>query len=268
MSERPWMPLNVEDYMSDTLHLSAAEHGAYLLLIMRYWKDGGLPNDDRMVQRFSRLTPEQWEESRDVIAAFFDEGWRHSRIDTELAKAADIIEKRRSAANGRHTKGKSNASAEQVQSNSSDTRVPPSTLDISSSLRSEDSARREKPEIILQAVLDPLNAKSFARHLGRKLTPEMAELLVETLREVKRLGGNPVEAVKLAMRRGWASLDIEYLRNAGFNFKIEPQPASVDWASRMEVWRKDQTWTYHWGPKPGEKGCKVPAQFLEQEHAA
>lgn len=268
MSERPWMPLNVEDYMSDTLHLSASEHGAYLLLIMRYWKDGGLPNDDRMVQRFSRLTPEQWEESRDVIAAFFDDGWRHSRIDAELAKAADIIEKRRSAANGRHTKSKGSASAAQVQSASSDTGVPPSTLDRSSSLRSEDSARREKPEIILQAVLDPLNAKSFARHLGRKLTPEMAELMVETLREVQRLGGNPVDAVKLAMRRGWASLDIEYLRNAGFKFKTKPEPSGVDWAGRMDAWRKDGTWPHGWGPQPGTRDCKVPAEFIEQEHAA
>lgn len=57
-------------------------------------------------------------------------------------------------------------------------------------------------------------------------------------------------------------------RGAGALVASMPQPASVDWASRMEVWRKDQTWTYHWGPKPGEKGCKVPAQFLEQEHAA
>lgn len=257
------MPLNVEDYMSDTLHLSAAEHGAYLLLIMRYWKDGSLPNDDRMVQRYSRLTPEQWEESRDVISAFFDEGWVHPRIDAELAKAADIIEKRRAAAIGKHVKRKSSASAEQVQSTSSDTRVPPSTLDISSSLRSEDGARREKPEIILQAVLDPLNAKSFSQHLGRKLTPEMAGLLVETLREVQRLGGNPVEAVKLAIRRGWASLDIEYLRNAGFKFKVEPPPANVDWAGRMDVWRKDGTWTHMWGPKPGERHCRVPAELME-----
>lgn len=260
MSDRPWMPLNVENYMADTIHLSAAEHGAYMLLIMRYWKDGGLPDDERMVQRYSRLTVEQWTESRDVLAAFFDDGWKHKRIDAELEKAAGIIEKRRAAATSRHTGTKHGASAEQKQSTSNDTGVPPSTVNHSS-LRSEASARRAKPEIVLQSVLDPLHAKTYASHLGRKLTPEMAELVVETLREVQRLGGNPVDAVKLAMRKGWASLDIEYLRNAGFKLSTPPPAVAEDWSKRLEVWREG-TWVHGWGPKPGEPGCRVPPELL------
>lgn len=129
MSNRAWMPLSIDDYMADTLHLSAAEHGAYMLLIMRYWKDGGLPADERMIQRFSRLSVDQWAESRDVIAAFFDEGWRHRRIDAELAKADQIIEKRRNAASARHNRSTSSAHAVQVQSKSTDTGALPLTED-------------------------------------------------------------------------------------------------------------------------------------------
>lgn len=92
-----WMPLNVDDYLSDTHHLSATEHGAYLLLIMLYWKDGGLPEDERMIARHAKLSPEQWGESRDVLAAFFHDGWKHARIDSELARAAEVIEQRRAA---------------------------------------------------------------------------------------------------------------------------------------------------------------------------
>lgn len=120
-----WMPLDVGDYLKDTHHLQAHEHGAYLLLIMRYWQDGGLPADERMIARYSKLTPEQWAESRDIIAAFFDANWKHKRIDAEIAKAEDIIAKRRSAAEKRY---KPDASAEQEQSKSSYTRVPPSPL--------------------------------------------------------------------------------------------------------------------------------------------
>lgn len=141
-------------------------------------------------------------------------------------------------------------------------RVPPYPLEKRAS---------PNPSVVLQSVVDPVTAQMFVGHLeekNRPMTSQSAEMLVGTLREVQRLGGNATEALRLAVRKGWLSVEVDYLRNAGFKFKTPPQPASVDWAGRMEVWRKDQTWTYHWGPKPGEKGCKVPAQFLEQEHAA
>lgn len=41
-ARRPWMAFYVADYLADTLHLSATEHGAYLLLISHYWVHGGL----------------------------------------------------------------------------------------------------------------------------------------------------------------------------------------------------------------------------------
>lgn len=128
MSNRAWMPLHIDTYLADTGYLTAAEHGAYMLLIMTYWRDGGLPEDERMIARIARMSKDEWAESRDVIASFFKDGWRHSRIDEELAKADEIIEKRRNAALGRHQKSKPDASAVQVQSKSTDTGVPPRTF--------------------------------------------------------------------------------------------------------------------------------------------
>jgi uncharacterized protein YdaU (DUF1376 family) len=145
MSNPDWMPLNINDYLSDTNHLTLIEHGAYVLLICRYWKDGGLPADERMIARYSRMTPEQWAESRDVLAAFFDEGWRHNRIDRELQKAREIMEKRAAAADASHARRKRDANAVQMQSTCSDTRVPTLTTNPSS-LRSDEEklARKQR----------------------------------------------------------------------------------------------------------------------------
>jgi hypothetical protein len=71
MSLRPWMPFYVADYLKDTGHLTVAEHGAYLLLIMRYWQDESLPSDERLIARYAHLSPEQWADSRDVILDLF-----------------------------------------------------------------------------------------------------------------------------------------------------------------------------------------------------
>lgn len=111
MSARPWMPLYVADYLADTGHLSTLEHGAYMLLIMHYWQNGGLPEDERRIARICRMSPAEWSESRDAIADLFDDCWRHERIDAELARAQDVSSKRRAAAEQRHVKSNANAPA-------------------------------------------------------------------------------------------------------------------------------------------------------------
>lgn len=150
MSNRAWMPLHIADYLADTGHLTATEHGAYLLLIMHYWQNGCLPENERVIARIAKLTPAQWEESRDILAMLFGPGWKHKRIDPELSKADEIIEKRRAAAEARYSKGKkqtADANAMHVQSICSDTGALPTTSDLSS-LRSDqiEKETRERDE--------------------------------------------------------------------------------------------------------------------------
>ena len=99
MSINPlWMPLYIADYLLDTSHLCASEHGAYLLLMMHYWRNGGLPSDDRQLSMISRMTEKEWASSKKTIAAFFKAGWRHPRIDAELMRANNKIVSARASA--------------------------------------------------------------------------------------------------------------------------------------------------------------------------
>jgi uncharacterized protein YdaU (DUF1376 family) len=90
-----WMPLYVADYLADTSHLTVTEHGAYLLLIMHYWRNCGLPADEGKLARIVKCTAKEWAQIRDTIAEFFDEDWSHKRIDEELASARASIERNR-----------------------------------------------------------------------------------------------------------------------------------------------------------------------------
>jgi uncharacterized protein YdaU (DUF1376 family) len=90
MAALPYMPLFVADYLADTAHLTALQHGAYMMLIMNYWQRGGpLPDDDARLARIARVGPREWTRMRGVISEFFsiaDGAWSHSRITTELAR--------------------------------------------------------------------------------------------------------------------------------------------------------------------------------------
>lgn len=94
MSSPPWMPLYIADYLADTGSLTTLEHGAYMLLIMNYWRHGKLPEDDNSLALIARMSPREWAKAKPKIQAFFYDGWRHKRIEIELEKSARKSEAR------------------------------------------------------------------------------------------------------------------------------------------------------------------------------
>lgn len=96
-----WMPLYIGDYLQDTTRLTTEQHGAYLLLIMDYWTNGPLPDDDAALAQVTRMHQAAWKKTRPAVSRFFsvENGeWRHKRIDEEYAKAVAFNEKQK--ANG------------------------------------------------------------------------------------------------------------------------------------------------------------------------
>ena len=91
---RPWMPLYVGDYLGDTGHLTTTQHGAYLLLMMHYWRKGELPDDDRQLSKIAKLPLRSWCEYRATLQDFFYDGWKHKRIDAELERMMRVSAKR------------------------------------------------------------------------------------------------------------------------------------------------------------------------------
>lgn len=87
MTNRPYMPLYIADYLSATEHLDAVHSGAYLHLIMHYWQKGFLPKEDKFLARIARMTDRQWASAKATIKAFFRDDWTHERVENEIAHA-------------------------------------------------------------------------------------------------------------------------------------------------------------------------------------
>jgi hypothetical protein len=139
------MPLHIADYLADTGHLTATEHGAYMLLIMHYWQNGHLPENEKLIARVGRMTPDQWED--------------------------DIIEKRRAAAEARYGRGKPSKDANElhVDSTCNDTGEKPFTDNLSS-LRSDDASASDFEtfwSVYPNKVGQPAAEKAFSKALKR-----------------------------------------------------------------------------------------------------
>ena len=74
MAEFPAMPLWTDSYFADTTHLTSIEHGAYFLLLMAAWrsKTHMLPDDDKLLAKYSRLHIQQWRRIRPHLNHSFE----------------------------------------------------------------------------------------------------------------------------------------------------------------------------------------------------
>lgn len=81
-----WMPIYIGDYLADTTLLSTEQHGAYLLMLMAYWKTGPLPDNDEVLANVTRLPVDRWLKTRGLLLGFFsvnDGFWFNKRADEE-----------------------------------------------------------------------------------------------------------------------------------------------------------------------------------------
>ncbi len=119
MSKRndTWMPLYIGDYLADTSRLSTEQHGAYLLLLMDYWRNGPPLDDDEELASITKLALPQWRKHAVKLRGFFcsvDGRLVQKRADQERQKAGNVSSKRSKAGKAGAAKkwGKSDAEAE------------------------------------------------------------------------------------------------------------------------------------------------------------
>lgn len=89
------MPIFWGDYLKNTLHLSAEEHGAYFLLMAHYWMNGGaIKNDRKLIENVCKIP---YKKCSNILAFFREDGDRlvHGRIEEEIARAVDNSQKQK-----------------------------------------------------------------------------------------------------------------------------------------------------------------------------
>jgi uncharacterized protein YdaU (DUF1376 family) len=150
------MPIYIGDYISSTTHLTAEQHGAYLMMMMTAWKMGGiLPNDDDQLMAITKLSPERWEKSKSILFAFFlvsEMGLIQERLFNELSKARGITNARSAAGSlgGRPNKQNESKTKANDEANSKQTITP-------SQSQSQEDIQTASDKIPYQSIVDLFN---------------------------------------------------------------------------------------------------------------
>lgn len=187
-----WMPLYIGDYLRDTAHLSGAEHGAYLLLLMHAWThDGGLPTDPEKLRRIARMDGDEWDAAGSSVTPFFievDGVLRNKRLDLEIERAKGMRKQRQdagiSSAEARKRNRQSNETATEGQRNANEN---PTSVEIPLETRrtpspSQPQRKKEPPSVDAGASPIDIRQKLWTEGLAtfRSLTgkPEAASRAV------------------------------------------------------------------------------------------
>lgn len=230
MAEFPGFTIWTDAYLADTSHLTMAEHGGYLKLLIAMWRSGGyLPNDDKKLARFAAASEKEWFKVKPHLMEFFTEidgQITQARLLDELEKARDRSRKASDNARSKYRKTKEvpHADAKRKRSetpatehadllqNASET---PASISISisnnkSSLRSDSASAKPTPRQELLKVLDADRAEAVIEHrqrIRKPITAHAAKLLAGKL--AKWHDAN--EAADAMVSNGWQGFEVEWM---------------------------------------------------------
>ena len=121
MSKLPSMPLFVDVFVSDTVHLSNEQMGMYIRLLFFAWnKNGdGIPDDSELINRVCLANTEKEQDiAGNILNEFFElrvgetpeeNSWHNKRLEKEWNYTIDLVKKRSFAGTKGSTKRQQNA---------------------------------------------------------------------------------------------------------------------------------------------------------------
>lgn len=229
MAEYPAMPLFTDAYLADTRHLNAAQHGAYLLMLMTAWRmpDCCLPKDDEFLARICGMDKRTWKANKDVILSFWEETSEAKLFQKRLKDERNYVEDKR---NKNVAAGKASALKRKKRHSTGVTTKPqpkPNQPTPTPILSSEDksSSDNKHPEVSAEAWREYM----LVRKKKKAAETEYAiQLVHDEIDKLKEQGFSPQELVEQSIRNNW--IDIFPLRDKGGKNErgTAKRPATID----------------------------------------
>lgn len=216
MAEFPALPIFTDAFIADTVHLTAAQTGAYFMLLMVAWRtsDCCLPNDDNQLCRFARMDKGNWLKNRDIIMSFwhttpegrfYQKRLRDERKLAESRRDQAIIAGRASALKRKERHSTDVATESQPKGNYPKPNPLPSS-NTTKVVLAEGKKSVSKPDDVSENIWN-----DHLKNRKAKRQP-ITQTALEAMRtEAAKLGWTLEAALKEACERGWGSFKAEWI---------------------------------------------------------
>ena len=207
-SPKIWFPFYCGDYISDTMHLTREQHGAYLFLIMHCWQnEGKIKNDQKTIKNVAQISSKKLTE----ILQFFREenGYLvHKRIEREYTKALAKKELQRkrteaaSAARWKKTKSVTDTVTDTVTDSPS-----PSPLHNSKELKEDKakalSKKKQKEDLLEKLCLEDIQTWLDGKRALGKYHAVDEDRLLEFFKDYCRANNKEYKNYQAAFRNSF-----------------------------------------------------------------
>lgn len=247
MAQYPMFPMWVQDYLADTSHLNATEHGVYHLLLYRYWLTDckPLPEDLNFLLRVTKCRSKRV--VAQILAEFWElstgEGWRHKRAESEF----HVTQERSSVARKNAKKRweiNDHTYATAMPRQCSPSPDPEEEKEEKKNLPTEGKKKRRKPADQKAPIPDGLNVKAWAAYVDYRRETRRPKLKPASEARLQRWlvqqgdGEQQSAVVDQTIRNGWTGL-FELKRTNGDDYD-RPIRGSADWYAERDRRREQE----------------------------
>jgi uncharacterized protein YdaU (DUF1376 family) len=226
-----WMPIYIGDYLSATSRLTTEQHGAYILLLMDYWKNGPPPDNDNILAQITRMSLDAWSRSRAILEGFFEVSdglWKHSRVERELAEssARKTVAVARAKAGAAAKWSKTNKLSSSDALSITQALLDPMLKDASSPSPSPIKTKRLKPGVVFKP--EGISEKVWQDYNLTRQKPLTETALDGIAKEAKKAGWTLEDALRECVVRGWRGFKADWVAGKGVVEKPVRWNSSVD----------------------------------------
>jgi uncharacterized protein YdaU (DUF1376 family) len=275
-----YMPFFVGDYVADTGMLNTEEHGAYFLLLINMWTNGGrLPNVPRKLAAVAKLGPKKWAAIWPNLEHYFevDGEWLVNRKLQRVMGKAEESSSQKSTAGRQGAAAKALKNQESAPNSAEASRAKAESKKESPTPKPKDSssppatARRRAPETPIPEGFPDDAARQAAQE-----RIQAARVNVSVQREAMKfrdwcLSRDHRYRDWPAAFRNWIGKAIEFAGgDPAANVVTLPPNRDMElrmWRAWMQEFSRNRNCTWdrqRRGPRPDEPGCVIPADIMAE----